>query len=119
MLWSRDIGEMHRLHHIIGDDDEAVAVNRSLRNLAARQLRELFLDFLGHFFRQLRIIRDDDARSQRVMLGLAQHIGSRIDRIRRLIGHDEDLARTGEHIDIDMAVHFFFGQRDEKYCPAP
>ena len=47
------------------------------------------------------------------MLGLAQHVGRRVDRIRRLVGDDEDLARPCEHVDVDMAVDLFLGQRDE------
>ena len=42
------------------------------------------------------------------MFGLAKHICCRINRVSRLIGNDENLTRTCEHIDIHMTIDLFF-----------
>ena len=47
------------------------------------------------------------------MLGLTEHIGSRIDGICRLICHDENLTWTCQHVDITVSVNFLFRQCDK------
>ena len=46
------------------------------------------------------------------MLGLGDHIGSHIFRISVFIRDDEDLAWTGDHIDVDLAVDQALGTGD-------
>ena len=47
------------------------------------------------------------------MLGLRQQIGGAEHRVRRLVGHDDGLARTVQRIDADVAEDLAFRQRDE------
>jgi len=49
----------------------------------------------------------------RIVLGLAEQIGRDESRIGFRVGDDEHLARPGEHVERDFAVHLALGQRDE------
>ena len=52
------------------------------------------------------------------MLGLGKHIGGDKTRIAGAVRNDQDLARPGDHVDVDAAENLFFRFRDEPVARA-
>ncbi len=62
--------------------------------------------------RELRGVRDEDGRGERVVLGLADQVGGDVHRVGRGVGEDRDLGRTGLGVDADLPGEVALGGGD-------
>ena len=83
-------------------DDQAVVGERARGDVAARRLGEQQLDRLLDEAGQLGVGGDQVRRGARVVLGLGHQVDGDEGRHGALVGQDEDLAGTGEHVDADV-----------------
>jgi len=99
------VREAYCVSDAAGDDDGPVVFERGLRDLFPLQLFDPDADLFGYCAANIResVIRTADASS--FMFCLAQHVGSGKRRPGRLIGNDEDLAWSCNHIDVSDAEH--------------
>ena len=85
--------------------------------VAAAQPGELVVEGLGDAVDQVGLPGDQDARARRV-LGLADQVGGDVARVGRPVGDQDDLARPGDAVDVDLAVDLPLGQGDEQVARA-
>ena len=111
------VRQVHRLVQVARDGDEAVSLEAVARGLLARELRQLPLDLRERLARDAFVGRQQHGRG-RVVLGLAEEIGGREARVGLRVGDDQHLARPGEHVEGDFAVHLALGERDENVSGA-
>jgi len=63
----------------------------------------------GDRLRQRIAVGQQQGRCQRIVLGLGQEVCGHVFRPGRRVRHNQDLTRSGEHVDVDLAEHQALG----------
>ena len=112
------VGHLHPLLQVADDHDQALPAQGGARDVGTGQRVDLALDLdagaIGEFLR----IGDQDAGRQLVVLGLGEQVGRDVPRVGRGVGEDEDLAGTGDHVDVDFAENHASSRSPRRCCPA-
>ena len=102
------VGDVDRAHQIVRDDDLTVVINGSAGDLSARQLRNLGFQFLLYGESKVHRIRHKDGRRELVVLRLREQVRCDKAWIAVAVGNDQDLARSGNHVDRHRAENLLF-----------
>ena len=93
-------------------DDGAVVAPARAGDVGARHGLELALDGARHGVGEGRIVGDQHRLRGGIVLGLRQEVGGDPGRIVLRVGHDQDLRRTGDKVDADLAEDAALGGGD-------
>ena len=99
------VGDLHPLLQVADDHDQALPAQRGARDVGARQRVDLPLDLDARPVGELLRIGDQHAGRQLVVLGLREQVGGDVARVGGVVREDQDLARSGDHVDVDLAEH--------------
>ncbi len=97
------VGDARRLGEIADDEAMPVRSHGGLRDRAARQIREAPLDGARDGVGLLAAQGDEHRVGVLVVLGLREEIGGDDLGVGAFVGHDEDLARARDRVDVDEA----------------
>ena len=113
VLGGDQVRERDRLVLVADQDQGAEPFEAVAGQVAAAERGELLRQGLGDAVDQVGLPGDQDAGARRV-LGLADQVGGDVARVGRPVGDQDDLARPGDAVDVDLAVDLPLGQRDEQ-----
>ena len=109
MFRRNSVGDLDPRSKILCHDDLAVAFNAFAGNLLPGQQWQLPFQLCRHRFRQRHIVADQHGGCQTVMFGLRKQVCRHMARLCLPVGHNEDLARPGDHIDRHPAINLLLG----------
>ena len=118
MLGRNDVHHLQGLIHGSAHEDEPVIVKGGAGDVGAGGIGQVHLD--GRLHRVGIGVREGDevAGRQRIVLGLGHEIDGHQPRVGRLVGHDADLRRPGDHIDAHIARDELLGRGHESVARA-
>jgi len=93
-------------------EDSAVLEEASGCSFSAIQLGQLLFEFGQHIAGEGKRVGYENAGAG-IVFGLAEDVGGNPLRLGLRVGNDEYITGAGKGIDIDHAVHLFFGQLDD------
>ena len=109
MLRRNLVDQFYPLSDVPDNNNPSVLFQRLFDNALPGKSLYLFFYFLHHLAGQSFHRCDENRRGRLIMLGLRQQVcGNKIGSSRS-VGQDNDLARTGDHVDIDLTEHKLFG----------
>jgi hypothetical protein len=111
MLGRQLIDQRNRVGKFRNGDDGAEIAPRRAGDFGARQCLELRLHRLLDLIGERGVVGDQNRLRAGVVLGLRQQVGGDPIGVSRLVGEDEHLGRTGDHVDADLAEHQTLGGR--------
>ncbi|CDN44800.1 hypothetical protein BN871_FO_00040 [Paenibacillus sp. P22] len=110
MLRREPVDDVHAGCDGVDQQNRSMAVDGFPCDRGARKQRQLALHFSSNGLGKPSRRRNENARRHLVMLRLRQQVGCDIGRLGRIVGQHGDLARPGDAVDIDSAVHGALGE---------
>ena len=113
MLGCDHISHSAGVLQVVKHDGAAVVRHALLDDVPARELLCLPLHLARNGLCLCHGIGQQDGGSQLVVLGLTEQVGGNVGRVGGVIGNDQHLGRTGDHVDIDRAERQLLGCRNK------
>ena len=118
MLRCGQVSHFDNGRHILGKDNLACLLQRGTGDFLTWQLCQLHFDFLAHSVSHALAVGNQNSAGQRIMLCLAQKVCCKIGWISAVIRNNQNFARTGKHININVTDNGFWSQSYEDIAGA-
>ena len=109
MLRRDHVGGGNAVVYRIAQQNRAVIVDRPARDFGTAECGQLFRQFLLNFLGKAFTVGNQHCLSQRVVLGLTEHIGGHIVGGRAVVGHYQHLAGASYHVYAYISVYLALG----------